>query len=223
MDTTSNSQLPVPALCKSIKALVAKGDHAATKAEQFYIAAGKHLVELKARCPKEWEKLANEKIGIGRSRAYEYIQLADGKKSLADLRASDKAENDRRQAKIKSTLRGQAKPDLEPEPQDSEDDDQSDDTGAIEDEIEQHFTDALLIRADQARQLAADQERQFQHYSGKVKQELVRAACVAANAWDALAERLERQISAQSEQQQHDDTSIPQDGSIPPFLRRVPT
>jgi hypothetical protein len=47
------SQLPVQLLCKTIKELVTKGDHATKKAEQFYIAAGKHLAELKERCPDE--------------------------------------------------------------------------------------------------------------------------------------------------------------------------
>ena len=35
-------------LIKTIKALVAKGDHAKAKADQFYIAAGEHLKTLKA-------------------------------------------------------------------------------------------------------------------------------------------------------------------------------
>ena len=65
------SQLPVLSLCRTIKALVSKGDHAMEKAEQFYLAAGKHLAELKECCPGEWLHHAKEKIGIGRSRAYE--------------------------------------------------------------------------------------------------------------------------------------------------------
>lgn len=43
------SQLTVPSLCRTIRALIAKGDHAREKAEQAYWAAGKHCGELKER------------------------------------------------------------------------------------------------------------------------------------------------------------------------------
>ena len=80
------SQLPVTSLCKTIKALVAKGDHAAEKAEQFYTAAGKHLAELKERCPGEWLQFASEKIGIGRSRAYELMAIGTGVRTVEQVR-----------------------------------------------------------------------------------------------------------------------------------------
>jgi hypothetical protein len=79
-----SSQLTIPSLCKTIKALVRKGDHAAEKAEQFYIAAGKHLAELKARS-NEWLKLAKD-IGIGRSRAYELLSIGTGKRTVEQVR-----------------------------------------------------------------------------------------------------------------------------------------
>jgi hypothetical protein len=37
-------------LCKRIKALIAKGDKAAEKSEQFYVAAGLELKALKGKC-----------------------------------------------------------------------------------------------------------------------------------------------------------------------------
>ena len=79
------SQLPVQSLCKTIKALVAKGDHATKKAEQFYIAAGKHLAELKERCPDEWLQHAKGKIGIGRSRAYELMAICTGVRTVEQV------------------------------------------------------------------------------------------------------------------------------------------
>jgi hypothetical protein len=80
------SQLPVPSLCKTIKALVTKGDHATKKAEQFYIAAGKHLAELKERCPDQWLQHAKEKVGIGRSRAYELMAIGTGVRTVEQVR-----------------------------------------------------------------------------------------------------------------------------------------
>jgi hypothetical protein len=85
---SKGSQLPVSSLCKTIRALVAKGDHATKKAEQFYTAAGKHLAELKERCPDEWLQYASEKIGIGRSRAYELMAIGTGTRSVGQIRES---------------------------------------------------------------------------------------------------------------------------------------
>src|SRR5262249_37317568 len=80
------SQLPVTSLCKTIKALITKGDHATKKAEQFYVAAGKHLAELKERCPGEWLEHAKQKIGIGRSRAYEIMAIGTGAITIEQVR-----------------------------------------------------------------------------------------------------------------------------------------
>ena len=82
-------------LISTIKALVAKGDHAKAKADQFYIAAGKHLKTLKANHDKrggswaEWEALLRTKCGIGKSRASELMQIADGRKSVEGIRAAE--------------------------------------------------------------------------------------------------------------------------------------
>lgn len=84
----TGSQLPLPTLCRTIKVLVEKGDHAADKAEQFYIAAGKHLIELKSRCAAgTFEKTVRAKIGISSSTVHRYVSIAKGTKTLADFRA----------------------------------------------------------------------------------------------------------------------------------------
>jgi hypothetical protein len=80
------SQLPVLSLCKTIKAHLAKGDKARDKAEQHFVSAGRHLVELKERCPDEWLRLAKENIGIGRSRAYELLMIGTGKRTDKQVR-----------------------------------------------------------------------------------------------------------------------------------------
>lgn len=72
-------------LITTIKAHIAKGDKAAEKAEQHYIAAGQHLKTLKAAHTgtwDEWETLLKTEIGIGKSRASELMQISDGTKTL---------------------------------------------------------------------------------------------------------------------------------------------
>jgi hypothetical protein len=77
-------------LVRTIKAHIEKGDRATEKAEQHYIAAGQHLKTLKAAHSgtwAEWEALLKDKIGIGKSRASELMQIADGRKTVEQVRA----------------------------------------------------------------------------------------------------------------------------------------
>src|SRR5262245_10229164 len=77
-------------LIKTIKAHIEKGDKAKDKAEQHYIAAGQHLKTLKAEHGgtwAEWEDLLKTKIGIGKSRASELMQIADGRRTIKQIRA----------------------------------------------------------------------------------------------------------------------------------------
>jgi hypothetical protein len=76
-------------LVRIIKAHIAKGDKAKDKAEQHYIAAGQYLKQLKDDCPDQQtflEKVEKE-IRIGKSRAYELLQIGDGRKTVAEVRA----------------------------------------------------------------------------------------------------------------------------------------
>jgi hypothetical protein len=75
-------------LTRRIKALVEKGDRAAEKADQFYKSAGIHIKEIKQRQSEHWETIVREKCGLGRSRAYELMAIADGKTTLEKVRAS---------------------------------------------------------------------------------------------------------------------------------------
>jgi phage shock protein A len=80
-------------LIKTIKTHIAKGDKAAEKSEQHYISAGQHLKTLKAQHDDaggkwaEWETFLKEKIGIGKSRASELMQIADGRKTVEQVQA----------------------------------------------------------------------------------------------------------------------------------------
>jgi hypothetical protein len=74
---------------RAVKAHIAKGDKAKDKAEQHYIAAGQHLASLKAEHTGswgEWEVLVKERAGIGKSRASELMQIADGTKTVEQVR-----------------------------------------------------------------------------------------------------------------------------------------
>src|SRR5262245_19779717 len=91
-------------LVKTIKAHIAKGDQAQDKAQQHYISAGQHLKTLKAQHGgswAEWEALLKEKIGIGKSRASELMQIADGRKTADDTRAA----TNRRKVEHRKALR----------------------------------------------------------------------------------------------------------------------
>jgi hypothetical protein len=78
-------------LVKAIRAHVAKGDSATDKAEQHYVSAGLHLKTLKEQHRgnwAEWEVLLKDKVGIGKSRASELMQIADGKKTVEQVRSA---------------------------------------------------------------------------------------------------------------------------------------
>jgi hypothetical protein len=85
-------------LVEKIRTHIAKGDRCKEKAEQHYIAAGQHLRTLKAEHKgswSEWEELIKNKIGIGKSRASELMQIADGTKTAESV-ASDRRERQRK-------------------------------------------------------------------------------------------------------------------------------
>jgi len=82
-------------IVRNIKAHIAKGDKAAEKSEQHYIAAGQHLKTLKRQMPEgiKWEQyLEDHGLEIGRRRADELIAIADGRATVEEVRA-EKAES----------------------------------------------------------------------------------------------------------------------------------
>jgi hypothetical protein len=79
-----------PVLLRTIKELIAKGDRAKQRSEDLYIAAGQHLKNLKENYTHgwaEWEDALKARIGISTGRASELMAIADGRKSLQQLRA----------------------------------------------------------------------------------------------------------------------------------------
>jgi hypothetical protein len=104
---------------RAIKAHIAKGDKANDKAEQHYIAAGLHLTTLKKLHDAvggtwaEWEQLLKTTIGIGKSRASELMQIADGRKSVEQVRAdsTERKANERKRISLRDVT--ESTPDLE--------------------------------------------------------------------------------------------------------------
>jgi hypothetical protein len=93
--------LSVTDLVTRIKTHIEKGDQAAKKSEQHYVSAGQYLAQFKGKHKgswQEWEKLLKTKVGIGKSRASELMQIADGRKSVQEVRA-DTAKRVREKAK----------------------------------------------------------------------------------------------------------------------------
>src|SRR5262249_42658025 len=77
-------------LIRHIKAHIARGDKAKEKSDQHYIAAGCYLATLKkgnAGNWSEWEALLKTKVGISTGRASELMQIADGRKTVEQIRA----------------------------------------------------------------------------------------------------------------------------------------
>ena len=91
-------------LISAIKAHITKGEKAAEKSEQHYIAAGLHLEQLKDTTASwaEWEQRL-KKVGISAGRASELIQVADGRKTAQGLAIA----STERSKKHRSSLRNE--------------------------------------------------------------------------------------------------------------------
>jgi hypothetical protein len=202
-----------PQLYRTIKVLIEKGDKAKEKANQFYTAAGQHLKTLRAAHKDrggswvEWEALVKEKCGIGKSRASELMQIADGTKTVNGVR--DRAAESMRQS------RAQISPQRCGESQRRE----SLPAGELAEyppEIEDGYDDGqtvwrrrLIFRAKSAAAGAT-----FEDWPGfEMDCEVVQAVEQAADAWNKLIAYLKGIPST--------EPTPDEDGGIPEFLRRT--
>jgi hypothetical protein len=78
-------------ICSSIKVLAQKADHADRKAKEYKTAIGQFIHELKRLHQDNWEQIVETECGVGRRRAYELMQIADGSLTEAELRARNAA------------------------------------------------------------------------------------------------------------------------------------
>jgi hypothetical protein len=91
MSTKTDIQISIPSLIHTIKSHLAKSVQSADKAEQHFVSAGLRLKELKARKPSEtpWPEYFRETFDLGRSRADELIQIADGRTTVEKVRSGN--------------------------------------------------------------------------------------------------------------------------------------
>jgi len=209
-----NSDLNEDQLISIIKTHIAKGDKAKDKAEQHYISAGQYLSQLKGISPDQVTFLATvkDKIGLGKSRAYELLQIADGRKTDAEVREATNQRKIKHRASVPERTRGNnidanqaaderrayyaatEEPDTE-----AGDDDQT------------IWRRGLVYRAERAAEQAA-----FEDWSGfTIDGELIRVVEQAAAAWNDTAAYLNGLRAEQRSAAAHDDGL-----DIPEYLRR---
>jgi hypothetical protein len=103
---------PESLLIRHIRAHVAKGDQAKNKSDQHYIAAGRYLTTLKvsyAPTWQHWEALLRVQVGLSTGRASELMQLADGRKSVQEVRDATTQRVKALRANRNSSLRNEEK------------------------------------------------------------------------------------------------------------------
>jgi hypothetical protein len=91
-----------------------RADQAREKAEQHFIAAGRHLMTLKAHYAADWaawELLLKTKVDISTGRASELMQLADGRKDLQQIRDATAQRVKALRASRSSSLQGRCNED----------------------------------------------------------------------------------------------------------------
>jgi hypothetical protein len=181
---------------KAVRACISRGDKAKRKAEDFYITAGQHLKELKKRHDDagrtwaEWVALLKDK-GVGKSRASELMQIADGTKTVDQVRA-DTAERNmalRERNKISPSRDGESAPAPEPkaaaapamkaeaEPKQAK----ADDRMPTEEEAEESYQETIFDQACLLLESMTDERRHifFVDLWGDFRDELIAAQTVA--------------------------------------------
>jgi hypothetical protein len=123
-DLSNTSAPPTPALSDAtdldvtdldvtvslVRSHIYEGDQAKKEADKHYVAAGQYLAELKRDHTDgswtEWEALLKTKVGISTGRASELMQIADGRKTTKEVRAST-AKRVAKHREKKSSLRNE--------------------------------------------------------------------------------------------------------------------
>jgi hypothetical protein len=91
----------VTELIRAAQTLKEKAEQASEKSDQFYVALGKKLAELKERKPNgtTWPDFVKKHFGYSRERADELIRVATGATSITKLREGKKASMKKSRAK----------------------------------------------------------------------------------------------------------------------------
>jgi hypothetical protein len=115
---------------QQLRRLSRRASKAKKKSEQYFISAGQHLKLLKAKHDEaggswaDWEVKVKDRVGIGRSRASELMQIADGRKTEQETKAAS-AERKRIERKKKPlrdvTENSPTNPTAKPKPSNAQD------------------------------------------------------------------------------------------------------
>jgi hypothetical protein len=184
---TSGSRLPMPALIKTINALVVKAEQSAQKTEEYWKAIGLHLMEAKDRFlatpsadrdtdAKTWPAFCRKHFTVKRRRADELITIADGRTTVEKIRDAD-ATKKRKSRKTKSSQR-RAAAGHPARSADQEDDDDDEPTDAEAARL------AFLIRAGEAQRYAVID------VAATIDADVAKAALATADTWTRLAAKL---------------------------------
>jgi hypothetical protein len=74
--------------CRTINALVRKLAKAEDKVDQYQRSIGQHIAAIKAERPDDWLQVVESECALGRSRAYELLAIANGRKTTAQVAAA---------------------------------------------------------------------------------------------------------------------------------------
>ena len=222
-------QVPIDQRIKEIQELVKKGDKAKDKAEQYYTAAGIHLKTLKKKAPNQaaWEQLIKSRCGLSTSRAYELIQIADGRKTVAELRLGTAARMRKhrsrpsRDGQNKAAERAATTAKVGAEPKVQWPTDPFDDEHADSKTPQDFWQCSLANMAGDAISLEAFWTRQHGEAwrSYPVPSHLVTLAEQAADAWRELARSLKARSAEAAPSAPATTDDYP---DMPDFLRRTP-
>jgi hypothetical protein len=182
---------PESLLVRYIKAHIRQGDaakeraaQAREKAEQHFTSAGQYLAVLKVNYSQsweEWEILLKTKVGLSTGRASELMQIADGRKSVQEVRDG--------KAQSMAQLRARTSSPRSPRGEENQDPGTQ---GSLRDQCNEETPDELFEEGIElgnkrtAFLLRADQAAKFAVYSGPLDSELADAARAAAAAWEKL-------------------------------------
>jgi hypothetical protein len=189
---------PVARACREINALVDKLATAERKVEQYQIAIGQHIAAIKKTRPNDWRQVIEVECKLKRSRAYELLAIANGTKTVEQIRAAGAKrvrEHDERKKETRPLANGRdavtalvkVKPANASPFQDEESD--SGPPGAADEHAADARRRGFMWRASEAVRFA-----RFDDLAGlKVDEEMRGAVKDAADAWAevqaALAER----------------------------------
>jgi hypothetical protein len=195
---SSNSLVPLDTLGGLAKASIAAGDKSLDKAEQHYKSAGLYLSEAKERVARTknltWPGYLIKHCPIGRRRADELISIADGRTSLAEVRAKKADSQAATMAKYRTGTSGaQSSENHQQEqqtPGPTDDDDPSADAEHKQG-LRVIAARGFLNRAVEAKQICTIEKLQ----ASDITEAMIKAADDAGAVWTATAHSLRRMIS----------------------------